>query len=192
MKNKYITFVICGLIPISVIIGIMHINFIIPFFWNMPFEHYDGRPERVELMQLMDIAYDVRWDRFYEGKDDITVYIKENGQWEPFLVLTANYPGEGNGEVLLLRKFLLDERKAWREPDSGPRAYYPYSCIDRWLNMEYIQRFSYAIQEQILTTNIEVWDGYLRPNPRVDGHLHKIGTQIIERQFFLLSLEEMG
>jgi len=160
---------------------------------NSPFASYDGRPERLPVMQLQDIAYDVRWDRFYESKDEFTVYIRENGRWEPFLVLTANYPGEGNGEVLLLRRYLIYEARQWRAFNLiTATEYYATSDIDAWLNTEYISWFSPGMQEQILTTHIETWDGRLVPNPRMPEHHVRTGTQIIQRQIFLLSFTEMG
>ena len=147
-------------------------------------------------MLLQDIAYDVRWDRFYECKSEFTVYIKENGVWTPFLVLTANYPGQGNGEVLLLRKYLVEEYIQWhggRRFLHQEQGYYPNSTIDTWLNTEYLQRFSPSIQERILVTNVEVWDGRERPNMnRPQSANNRISTQIIERQVFLLSVTEMG
>jgi hypothetical protein len=160
-----------------------------------PFALFDGRPERLEVMQLRDIAYDVRWDRFYDGKDDFTVYIKENGVWEPFLVLTAHYPGEGNGETLLLRRYLIAEPRPWRLPETPGtrRMYYATSDIDHWLNTEYIKSFAPSMQERILMTNIETWDGNQRPFPDQNiSRSNRVQSQVISRQIFLLSLTELG
>ena len=137
---------------------------------------------------------------FYRGQDSITVYIRENGVWEPFLVLEARYPGEGNGGTLLLRRYLIQERRPWiaRENRRDARLghggkdfrYYPMSDIDAWLESEYIQMFSSSIQDRILTANIEVWDGWNHGQP---GAVQNITvTEIVPRRIFLLSENETG
>ncbi len=58
---------------------------------------------------ISDIAY----DRIF--RSDYTVYIKENDEYAPYLVLTNNY----NGNTLLLRQYLLDETRAYKETPEG-------------------------------------------------------------------------
>ena len=62
--------------------------------------------------------------------DGYTVYLKEKGGYEPYLVLSKNYSGYGN--VLLLRKYLLDEERIFNEAE-GYGAYYEDSRIDSYL-----------------------------------------------------------
>ena len=164
-------------------------------------------PQRREVMELHEIAYD-SLGPFYQSQDDITVYIRENGVWEPFLVLEASYPGEGNGGTLLLRRYLIQERRPWlSSEDRQMRAglspytplgrdgrrdfrYYPENTIDIWLETEYIQMFSESMQERILTTNIEVWDGWNHAPPGMNRNITV--TETVPRRIFLLSENETG
>lgn len=50
---------------------------------------------------ISELSYEI-------NKNNFEVYIKENGKYIPFLVLTNNYNGE-KGHTLLLRKYLLNE-----------------------------------------------------------------------------------
>ena len=160
-------------------------------------------PQWREVMELHEIAYD-SLGPFYQSQDDITVYIRENGVWEPFLVLEASYPGQGNGGTLLLRKYLIQERRPWvaqKNRRVGPNnvrplgrdglidfRYYPMSDIDAWLETEYISMFSPSIQDRILTANIEVWDGW---NHGREGAVRNVTvTETVPRRIFLLSENE--
>jgi len=115
-------------------------------------------------------------------------------------VLEASYPGEGNGGTLLLRRYLIQERRPWvaRENRRDARLgyggkdfrYYPMSDIDAWLESEYIQVFSEGMQERILTANIEVWDGLSHGRP---GAVRNVTvTETVPRRIFLLSENETG
>jgi len=146
--------------------------------------------ERGEVMELYQIAYN-SISRFYESQDDITVYIKEDGEWEPFLVLEASYPGSGNGGTLLLRKYLLPQRvpwfiiEHWREAAQRlSMIHYQISYIDQWLNTAYLHRFTPEMQARILLTNIAV--------ESEDSTINHRRTTTVPRQIFLLSLEEVG
>jgi|GEM_PF-6152069 len=158
-----------------------------------------GRPRMEQSMLLYQVAYD-SLGRFYRNQDDITVYIRENGEWEPFLVLEASYPGEGNGGVLMLRKYLIQERRPWLAQENRRSAllghggkdfrYYPMTDIDAWLETEYLQMFSPSIQERFLSTNIEVWDGLSHSG---DTGIRNVSvTEIVPRRVFLLSENETG
>lgn len=56
---------------------------------------------------LRDLAYDK------DKRLGYTVHIKEDGKLVPYLVLTKNYIGQGN--VLLLRKHLVDPPMSFRD-----------------------------------------------------------------------------
>jgi len=146
--------------------------------------------ERGEVMELYQIAYN-SISRFYESQDDITVYIKEDGEWEPFLVLEASYPGSGNGGTLLLRKYLLPQRvpwfirEHWRETAQDANSFrYQVSYIDHWLSTVYFNRLAPEMQTRILLTNIAVESD--------DSTFSHRKTITVPRQIFLLSLEEVG
>jgi len=137
-------------------------------------------------MELRQIAFDSLGNSF-ENTGNITVYIKEAGAWEPFLVLQSNYPGQGNGGTLLLRKYFLEERMPWQTLDNWHQhrpTYYPLSHMSNWLETVYIQLFSPAMQQRILTTYIQVETG--EDNP-VERQLQTIPSRV-----FLLSEYEVG
>ena len=153
-----------------------------------------GRPRIGQAMPLYRSAYD-SLGIFYLNQNSITVYIRENGEWEPFLALESSYPGEGNGGVLLLRRYLIQERRPWstignRELSPDPGVYYPLSEIDNWLETEYFHMFSPSIQDRILTTNIEVWDGFNHA-PEGTSAIRTV-TESMPRKVFLLSENEVG
>ena len=164
----------------------------------VPLIMYFNPLQRRETMELHEIAYD-SLGRSYRSQDDITVYIRENGVWEPFLVLEASYPGEGNGGTLLLRRYLIQERRPWlaledRRTGLGGEnidfRYYPMSSIDTWLENEYIQVFSESMQARMLTTNVEVWDGW--DHGRLGAYRNVTVTETVPRTIFLLSENETG
>ena len=78
--------------------------------------------------------------------DGYTVYLKEKGGYEPYLVLSKNYNGYGN--VLLLRKYLLDEERIFNE-EKRWGAYYEDSKIDSYLNTEFKQTLSPLVQNSL-------------------------------------------
>jgi len=158
-----------------------------------------GRPRIGRSMPLYRSAYD-SLGIFYLNQNSITVYIRENGEWEPFLAIASRYPGEGNGGVLLLRKYLIQERRSWIARENRRSAlmghggkdfrYYPMSDIDAWLETEYLKMFSPSIQERILTTNIQVWDG-INHAPSGRNMIITV-TETVPRRVFLLSENEVG
>jgi len=76
------------------------------------------------------------------------IYIKENGEYVPFLVLSNDYV---NGSVLLLRQEILPEDHRMNRYSS----YYNGSEIDKWLNEEYIESFG-AVQSVIKETELTI------------------------------------
>jgi hypothetical protein len=109
-----------------------------------------------------------------------TVYIKENGEYEPYLVLTNDY----NGNTLLMRKYLLPEPHQYNS-SSRYVSYYEDSKIDQFLNGEYKTTLDEAVQQKIVTSTIEILDKYSLGTPNAY-------TTTIERDVFLVSLTEIG
>jgi|GEM_PF-141463 len=136
---------------------------------------------------IADIAYDnIRRARTV----DYRVFIEESGQLVPYLVLTADY----GGNVLLLREYVMDERRPVNPtPNQRPRmwawsdfgAYYPDSNIDNFLNTEFKDTLGESVIAAIVPSNIVV------------THRESLGrtgrdSQIITRYVFLLSNKELG
>ncbi|MCM1186214.1 MAG: DUF6273 domain-containing protein [Lachnoclostridium sp.] len=142
-------------------------------------------------LTLEKIAYDSSWR-------DYTVYIKENEEYVPYLVLTADY----DGKVLLLREHLLPEEmqyKPSRYPSPEGSALsggwpcdeydscYEKSSIDEYLNTDFLKRFSTDMQASIMDTTIEVTD-----KASLQMETWAEVTHMIKRKVFLLSTVELG
>jgi hypothetical protein len=127
-----------------------------------------------EPQVLRDLAYDK------DKRLGYTVHIKEEGKLVPYLVLTKNYSGQGN--VLLLRKYLLDPPMSFQE--GWKRFYYGHSIIDSFMNKEFINLFSAGVQENIASTELGI--KALKPNFK-GRHIDKIN-----RKIFLLSDIDVG
>lgn len=114
------------------------------------------------------------------------VYIAEQGEYVPYLVLTGDY----DGNILLLREQVLPEpmpflehSNLWSHYEYG--SYYEQSSVDAYLNEEFLDRFTKTVRDYIADTTIEVTDlaAYDEWN---------YATHTIERKAFLLSSVEMG
>ena len=123
---------------------------------------------------LRDIAYDK------DKRLGYTVHIKENEKLVPYLVLTKNYIGQGN--VLLLRKHLVDSPMSFR--DGWEEAYYGHSIPDAFMHKDFIKRLSKGIQENIPLTELGI-----KPSEENAGMGH---IEKIKRQLFLLSDVDVG
>ncbi|MCL2361436.1 MAG: DUF6273 domain-containing protein, partial [Defluviitaleaceae bacterium] len=107
---------------------------------------------------IADIAY----DNIRRGRDvDYRIFIEENGELVPYLVLTANY----GGNVLLLREHVMDETRpfnptprdgGWGWSDFG--AYYPTSDINNFLNTEFMDTLGGQVIAAIVASDIVVTD----------------------------------
>ena len=108
---------------------------------------------------IADIAY----DRLARNRNtDFRVYLEENGDFVPYLVLAANY----GGNVLLLREHVLNDgvpfnhsprgHSLWNVHDYG--AYYPDSNIDTFLNSEFKNSLSDLVVSAIIPSDIVVTD----------------------------------
>lgn len=139
-------------------------------------------------LTLQDIAYD-------GSEEKPLVYIRENGEFVPYLVLTADY----GGNVLLLREDLLPEEMQYEPSPHGETvdglsggwsfydfgSFYEESSIDEFLNTDFLDTFSPEVRAAIVDTLIEVTDKecYEKWN---------YATHMIQRKAFLLSSVELG
>lgn len=138
-------------------------------------------------LTLKQIAYD-------NSRENSVVYIKENGEYIPYLVLTSDY----GGNVLLLRENLLSEPMQYKPAPHGEGfgalsggwageygSYYEESDIDAFLNTDFLEVFSPEVQAAIVDTMIEVTD--------MDRYKEwNYATHMIRRKVFLLSSVELG
>lgn len=107
------------------------------------FESENSNPRPIK-----ELAYDNLF-----GKENY-VYIKENDEYEPYMVLSKDY----YGKTLLMRKFLLDEPRAFNiyEANGFRNAYYPNSLMDVFLSNEFYNTLSPKIKELILEMDIDI------------------------------------
>ena len=140
-----------------------------------------------ENLTLEKIAYD-------NSRENPVVYIKENGKYIPYLVLTSDY----GGNVLLLRENLLPEPMQYKPAPHGEGfgalsggwageygSYYEESVIDEFLNTDFLEVFSPEVQAAIVDTMIEVTD--------MDRYEEwNYATHMLRRKVFLLSAVELG
>ena len=120
--------------------------------------------------QVGDLAYDV------SSLGNHILYVKENGTYVPFLVMTNDF----GGNTLLLREEIMAQLR----PYNDGYAAYEDSDLDRWLNTDYLA----ALDDPnltVITTRIEVTD----PNS-----LGRSGrdTGFIDRDVFILSHHELA
>jgi len=110
------------------------------FLWR-----YYQAPETIE-----DLAYDAhKQNKQYE----YLIYIEEETGYHPYLVLTRNY-GKDN-TVLLLRKYVLDERQPFNR-GNGSLSYYGNSHIDEYLNTVYLKTLERETKNQIEITTVDI------------------------------------
>lgn len=118
-------------------------------------------------------------------EDDNLIYLTEYGEYEPYIILSNNY----NDSVLLIRKNLSEEKIQYNTKAifSTGDNYYAESNIDKYLNNEYIERYSTGLRQNILNTKISITD-----KETINRGNYQRNTEIIERKIFLLSAEEVG
>lgn len=150
-------------IPLFVILCILAV-------WGCNSIKDSKRPET-----LGELAYDENKQYGY------TVYLKENSEYVPYLVLTADY----NGQALLLREELLEETYVINEDNHGYAGYYKDSSMDRFLNEEFITLLEPEIQEVIGESEITIT---AKESLGITG----TETESIVRKIFLLSYTEIG
>ena len=111
------------------------------------------------------------------------VYIKEDGEYEPYFVLTKNY----YGKTLLMRYYLLDQPRAFNiyEGNGFHNAYYPNSLMDCFLSNDFFHTLSPKMQELILEMDIDITtEESIAAGPILE-------TEKLRRKIFLLSAYEV-
>lgn len=121
------------------------------------------------MKKVSDLAYDKSATVNY-------IYVLEDGQYTPFLVLTDDY----NGNTLLLRNEVLDESKRINDYS----AYYANSEIDLYLNEEYLETLT-EVSQYITASSIEI-------TCKDSLGTSDLGTETIDRRVFLLSCNEVA
>jgi hypothetical protein len=144
-----------------------------------------------ENVTISDIAYDNQvssgiFSKIGSGnnkieENDYTVYIEENDEFVPYLVLTSDY----NGNTMLLRKYVLEEERPYNE--DSQEVFYENSLVDKFLNDEYIKTLSDYVQDNIVNTQVLVTRTFINDI----GNLN-VEAYPIERKVFLLSYTELG
>ena len=130
-----------------------------------------------QLETLNELAYTVN------KRNGNTVYIREESAgYQPYLVVDNDYNGDGN--VLLLRKYVLDEWKTYHIYYQQT-AYYENSNLDDYLSNVYLNTLPEELRASIVQSRIEIiaMSAYQGENS---------DTIQIERKAFLLSCTEMA
>lgn len=122
---------------------------------------------------LKNIAYDNK-----TKPNDYIVYLKEDGDYVPFIVTSKDYLGDGSNECLLVRKHVLSDTKPI---NLGSTSYYENSNMDLYLNDEYIKELE--CQDIIDDIQLEI------ASKKAIGNSETI-TTIIKRKVFILSAYE--
>lgn len=143
------------------------ISILIFIIFNKPFARDDT---------ISDIAYDVN------SKFGFTVYIKEDGAYTPYLVLTNKYGTKDN--VLLLRKYVMDEDQPYNKKEIKPD--YATSDIDRYLDEDFLNLFEPDFKNKILESEVTIYMPSSKWNLEEDLRMVNI-----YRKSFLLSLTEI-
>lgn len=125
--------------------------------------------ESVQPVTIGDLAYP-------DSESENCVYVRENGKYVPFLVITNNYE---DGYTLLLRKEILEEEHRMNDYSS----FYKESEIDTFLNSDYFNELE-EIRKKIKNVSIAIVD---RKSIGVSGS----DTINIKRHVFLLSAREL-
>lgn len=125
-------------------------------------------------MTVEEIAFDKNNSQGYR------VYLEENENLVPFIVLTSDY----NDNCLLLRECLLDDFVSYNV--SGEYgAYYCDSNVDSFLNEDYYFRLSEKLQQLIVITEVEI-------TSKNAINTHEDDVETIMRNIFLLSANEVN
>jgi hypothetical protein len=136
--------------------------------------------EGANIKTINDIAYSL------SSKVECIVYIKENGELKPYIVITSDY----SGNALLLRKHILDETQPFKHnnahmwANSDYAGYYEDSSIDRYLNDIFLKYLDEVVQEKIIESDVEI---------TAKSSLGITGEEsiFIKRKVFLLSAKEL-
>ncbi|WP_285006094.1 DUF6273 domain-containing protein [Lactococcus formosensis] len=165
MKSKKKMMMFLGLSLLQILIAVFIVVKREDFIYLLPAK---------EPQVLRDLAYDK------DKRLGYTIHIKEEGKLVPYLVLTKNYINQGN--VLLLRKYLLDPPMSFR--DGWEEAYYGHSIPDAFMHKDFIKRLSKDVQKNIPLTELGI-----KPSEENAGMGH---IEKIKRKLFLLSDVDVG
>ncbi len=141
-----------------------------------------------DIKFIGDIAYDVN------SNIDNVVYIKENGEYVPYLVLTKNFNNSNNS--LLLREYIIGgkdssdtivpfspENIIYEEQMEMPQnTNYEQTYVDNYLNNEFSKIFDKDLIDNVKLTEIDVTNNFSEEKSNYK----------IKRRFFLLSSTEVG
>lgn len=108
------------------------------------------------------------------------VYIMEDGEYAPYIVLTDNY----NGNALLLRKN-VDENYKYNNNNVKYQSFYADSEIDKYLENTVYESYDDTVKNIIRETSLDV-----ATTRAIEEHLTQTGS--INRKVFLLSMYEYG
>ena len=132
--------------------------------------YYKERSDQSMKNTLRSLAYGKK-------EADCIIYCKENGRYEPYLVLTSDY----HGAALLLRKEVLSEERQYSEHF----GYYKDSLIDRYLTSEFFEQLEPELQKKIIPMDISITS---MESLAVSGEQ----TEQIKRTVFLPAASELG
>lgn len=138
--------------------------------------------EAPNVSSLADLSYA---EHPYTG---YTVYIEEEGGYQPYYVLTNSFNGQ-QGTVLLLRKYCLDELKEYHPMEKNAyRTDYESSSLDEYLNGEFLETLPPLITQNIVDSTISIPDIAIEPHNASAA----LVTRSIVRKVFLPSFAELG
>lgn len=131
------------------------------------------------LATIQDLSYPNKSEEMQN-----TVYLSENGEPVPYLVVSDNY----DGHVLLLRKELAPDRVPYRNEKryNVGAGYYGESDVDRFLNEEFACRYSEAVRTLMVESGI-----LITSRDTVCRSDNRRNTERISRRIFLLSATEV-
>lgn len=116
-------------------------------------EEYGTEKNPDKLVEVKEFIEDISYNSKEENPLNYTIYLEENGQYIPYIVVTSEY--SGSGKVLLVRENVLDARMKFN--DNGPKTgYYENSYVDTYLSDEFIQRFESNVVESMVSSEISI------------------------------------
>ncbi len=110
-----------------------------------------------------------------------TVYIKENGTAQGFIIVAHNYPSAGN--TLLMRNAATGQMSMGDASVSLSIKSYAGSNVDSWLQNTYLTRFSSYVRNMIPTVTID--------SHEITGTPQTLQSTTIDRKAFILSATEI-
>jgi hypothetical protein len=123
------------------------------------------------------------------GQNDCLVYVKENGEYTPYIVIdTKNY---GDDAVLLLRKNVYMQEMMYRDANvfGTGGAYYSGSIVDEFLESEFYGMFSEGMKKVIRNSPVRIHTRKFVEKRMEEG---KPYLETIYRHVFVLSAAELN